>query len=509
MILNVRFILFFLALSSFGLSGPSLLAPSNDLPQNEIRPPTAHSLVTAAFSASTDTICQGDTVHFTNLSTGGSTYAWSLNSPTNVRSTAFNYDWIPTFSGAVTIYLQAFNSTCSALDSMVIQVNPLPSFPHLGPDQQICTGDTLVLNPFFNHTSSILWSDSSSGLSFSTTQSGWIWVESGNGCAVFRDSLELSLSSPPTATIGGSMGPYCVGDTVFFNNQGTLSQSYNWSILPTGDTLSTSPSFHWYPIIPGTYTLVLEANNAGCIDQDSAVVQVSNPPLFPYLGPDDQICDGDSVRLIPSLNPNTTVVWSDGSMDSTLTVTQDGGHWVEVSTACRSLRDSMYLEVIPVPIPMFTHSHSGLAYQFTDGTATGNQTWNWDFGDGSLGSMQQNPSHTYANDGTYTVCLTVDRQGCIDSTCEVISAVMIEIDPSLAQQLVVYPNPAQDRVVVSGQELTGFTLFDLAGKALYREQELAPKGKLSLSVLPYPNGIYFLEVASKQGSARIKIRVQR
>jgi serine protease len=32
--------------------------------------------------------------------------------------------------------------------------------------------------------------------------------------------------------------------------------------------------------------------------------------------------------------------------------------------------------------------------------------WSWDFGDGN-GSTAQNPSHTYAADGTYTVTLTV------------------------------------------------------------------------------------------------------
>ncbi|MFC2141004.1 PKD domain-containing protein, partial [Acidobacteriota bacterium] len=38
-----------------------------------------------------------------------------------------------------------------------------------------------------------------------------------------------------------------------------------------------------------------------------------------------------------------------------------------------------------------------------DGTIV---SWLWDFGDGNT-STQQNPSHTYAADGTYTVTLTV------------------------------------------------------------------------------------------------------
>jgi len=34
-------------------------------------------------------------------------------------------------------------------------------------------------------------------------------------------------------------------------------------------------------------------------------------------------------------------------------------------------------------------------------------TWEWDFGDGTPVSTQQNPVHTYANNGIYTPCLTV------------------------------------------------------------------------------------------------------
>ena len=33
-------------------------------------------------------------------------------------------------------------------------------------------------------------------------------------------------------------------------------------------------------------------------------------------------------------------------------------------------------------------------------------SWNWSFGDGSNSTLQ-NPSHTYATDGSYTVSLTI------------------------------------------------------------------------------------------------------
>src|SRR5690606_38909430 len=46
--------------------------------------------------------------------------------------------------------------------------------------------------------------------------------------------------------------------------------------------------------------------------------------------------------------------------------------------------------------------------------STGANTWQWNFGDGTPISTQQNPSHTYATNGTYNVTLTVTNtaSGC-------------------------------------------------------------------------------------------------
>jgi hypothetical protein len=58
------------------------------------------------------------------------------------------------------------------------------------------------------------------------------------------------------------------------------------------------------------------------------------------------------------------------------------------------------------PTANFSASREGLTVQFTNRSSGTGLSYQWDFGDGS-GKAGKNPSHTYADDGTYTVSLTV------------------------------------------------------------------------------------------------------
>src|SRR5690606_10307152 len=94
-----------------------------------------------------------------------------------------------------------------------------------------------------------------------------------------------------------------------------------------------------------------------------------------------------------------------GTFNVTLTVANEAGP-ATVS------KDVVTTAPVPnAPTSAFTFAAQDLTVQFTDmSTGDGISAWRWEFGDGSE-STDRNPSHTYAEAGTFRVRLTVTNPG--------------------------------------------------------------------------------------------------
>lgn len=118
-----------------------------------------------------------------------------------------------------------------------------------------------------------------------------------------------------------------------------------------------------------------------------------------------------------SNDPNPSRLYTTGGLYTVSLTVSDG-------TDTATITKVNYIKIYDNPSPdlSFTNLSQCVpkSVSFSDQTTLGDapiSNWEWDFGDLSPKSTQQNPTHSYNTRGTYTVSLTVtDTNGCFAST---------------------------------------------------------------------------------------------
>jgi PKD repeat protein len=207
--------------------------------------------------------------------------------------------------------------------------------------------------------------------------------------------------------------------------------------------------------------------------------------------------DGDTTHTYSAPGTYTVSLTVTNSDAQTDTVTHD----IEVS----ALRPTANFDYSP------TTPDVGDTVTFTDkSTAVGSATiegWSWNFGDGTTSTVQ-NPTHSYAIMGTYTVSLTVTDSN--DQTSNVYTEQVVVGPPVMVYA---YPNPASDTAtfvyrVPNGSTEVKLRIFDITGALVY-ETDLAAGGAehawglASTAGDPQPNGLYFCRITGKDASGKM------
>lgn len=140
-------------------------------------------------------------------------------------------------------------------------------------------------------------------------------------------------------------------------------------------------------------------------------------------------------------------------------------------------------------------------WQFTDGS-TDATSYSWDFGDGST-STDPSPAHTFASNGTYTVCLTVTGD-CGNSTfCQQVSlSVGISEAGQAAAGITLFPSPANGLFTVRSAQtpISSVQLLDTDGRLVKQITETATS--VTVPVAELPAGPYMARVLMANGSSR-------
>jgi PKD repeat protein len=214
--------------------------------------------------------------------------------------------------------------------------------------------------------------------------------------------------------------------------------AWAWDFDDGGTSTEQNPTHTFMD--DGTYTVTLTVtDDDGSTDTITHDVTVTDAaPTAAFTWAPDPPAEGSLVQFTDtSTSPADAIVsWSwdfddDGTEDSNLqspeyTFMDDGTYPVSLTvTDDDGSTDTVQQDVIvtdAAPTAAFTWApdpqDEGSPVQFTD-TSTSPadviDTWAWDFDDGGT-STDQNPSHTFMDNGTYTVTLTVtDDDGSTDT----------------------------------------------------------------------------------------------
>ncbi|NNM16670.1 MAG: T9SS type B sorting domain-containing protein, partial [Bacteroidia bacterium] len=144
------------------------------------------------------------------------------------------------------------------------------------------------------------------------------------------------LFQPPSNILLGNDTTICTGDTLILSVPANII-SYTWSNGSTNNTLTVTQ--------PGTYWI--SASLGACIFGDTITV-TQGLGVSANLGADTTLCQGDTLQFNLSI-PNANYLWSDGSTNSNIDITQNGTYWVDVSVNSCSERDSITVNFNPPP----------------------------------------------------------------------------------------------------------------------------------------------------------------
>ena len=233
-----------------------------------------------SFTYAKDTICVGDSLHFTNTTTGSISHEWFEN---NVSvGTQLNYGKRYNTAGTYRIRLEATDGTCtdSLMRNIIVKDYPVIN---LGNDTSICPGEPITLDAG-SMRDSVLWSTSSTNQTINVGTAGSYHVRVSEFGCDSRDTINVSLFPQPPSVNFGPDTTLCDGDSLILDAT-SAGVTYLWQDNATNPTYTVKTA--------GTYAVELEDMNTCTSNETITVMYYDDPEVSIFVAPGNDICNGD------------------------------------------------------------------------------------------------------------------------------------------------------------------------------------------------------------------------
>lgn len=433
------------------------------------------------------TICANTDLPLNGIVGGGDvTGIWSTsgfgtfaNAPTNIINT-----YIPspldTLISPITLILTSTGNCTVNKDTILLTVSPSP-IVSASADQTLCENNSIVqlAGGVTGGATTGIWSSlgvagsfvpdnitlnaqfvpSATDISNGSVQLVLTSTSMGT-CLAETDTMEITFTPPPLVDAGLDTLYACENapNTVLSGTVSGATTTGKWTTAGNGlfspNNLDLGATYEPSPgdILAGSVMLYLEStSNGSCLpEQDSLILIFTISPTV-NAGVNQISCTNNPEIDLAGIvgGATTTGIWSGGlgsfspnntDLNATYTPTAaevfSGSVFLTLTTtnnlSCVAESDIVQINFVAPPFANFSFTEECLstASTFTDFSLSGYGSiisWDWNFGDASTGT-NQNETHTYSAPGSYVVeLITVTDAGCADTITQVVQTFEIPV----------------------------------------------------------------------------------